>query len=173
MCPSNRAQPGATGMAGAGRRVTVDCSVEEGLPARWDDVPVHALVMSIVEREMPPGAYRLGLHLVGEETIRALNREHRGKDVPTDVLSFPLWSGADDGFVVPDDEPIHLGDVVISAPRAVAQAEEYGHSLERELAYLTAHGVLHLLGHDHEQEEERRQMRVREEEALRVLGLAR
>ena len=69
--------------------------------------------------------------------------------------------------------PRELGDVIVSYPRAVAQAEEYGHSVERELAYLVVHGVLHILGHDHEVPEEQAVMRAREEAALAVVGLTR
>jgi len=99
-----------------------------------------------------------------------LNAEHRARDSATDVLSFPLY---EPWFVLPPGEPAHLGDVVVSYPRATAQAEEYGHSIEREVAYLVAHGVLHVLGYDHEEEHERLRMRQKEEEALRPLGFTR
>jgi probable rRNA maturation factor len=114
--------------------------------------------------------YVLAVHLVGPETIRALNEEHRATNSVTDVLSFPLWSSE---FVVPVDEPRHLGDVVICYPRAVEQAQEYGHSVEREVAYLLAHGVLHILGYDHEESSEQQRMRQKEEEALQPLGFTR
>ena len=76
-------------------------------------------------------------------------------------------------FVVPADQPANLGDVVVSYPRAVEQALEFGHSTDREIGYLVAHGVLHVLGYDHEAEADRRRMRQREEEALRPLGFIR
>jgi probable rRNA maturation factor len=76
-------------------------------------------------------------------------------------------------FVLPPDQPPHLGDVVVSYPRAVEQATDFGHSLDRELGYLVAHGVLHVLGYDHEEEADRRRMRQKEEEALRPLGFTR
>jgi probable rRNA maturation factor len=113
----------------------------------------------------------IALHLVSDETIRELNAAHRGKDVHTDVLSFPLQSAED--FVLPPDEPANLGDVVISYPRATEQAEEFGHTTDRELAYLVAHGVLHILGYDHEAEPDKVRMRQREEEALQPLGFTR
>lgn len=151
--------------------MSVDFSVEDGVDATCDEVRLEALVSSIVARERPHlEEYFLGVHLVSEETIRELNSTHRAKDAPTDVLSFPLSEGA---FVVPPEEPVNLGDVVVSYPRAVAQAEEYGHSVERELAYLVAHGVLHVLGYDHEVEAEQRVMRQKEEEALQPLGFTR
>jgi probable rRNA maturation factor len=151
--------------------LSVEFSVEDGLTAQWDEPRITKLVDTIVSHELPSDPeYVIGVHLVGDETIRALNAEHRDKDSATDVLSFPLLSG---DFVVPPGEPLHLGDVVVSYPRAVAQADEYGHSVERELAYLVAHGVLHVLGYDHEEERERLQMREKEEEALRPLGFTR
>jgi probable rRNA maturation factor len=153
--------------------VQLDLDVEDEIPATWDEPLMQRLVSSIVASELPPSQYALALHLVGDETIRALNREHRSIDRPTDVLSFPLQEPGADTFVVPPGAPVHLGDVVISYPRALAQAEEFGHSAERELAYLVAHGVLHVLGYDHEEEDERRAMREREEGALAPLGLTR
>ncbi len=154
-------------------RLEVELTVEDGLDARWDEQRIQALVTGIVEREVAPGAYVIALHLVGDETIRQLNREHRGKDAATDVLSFPLQDASGADFVMPPGAPVHLGDVLVSSPRAVAQALEFGHSRERELAYLAAHGVLHLLGYDHEEEADRARMRAREEEALSPFGLTR
>jgi len=113
----------------------------------------------------------IALHLVSDERIRQLNAAHRGKDVHTDVLSFPLQAG--DDFVLPPDEPKDLGDVIVSYPRAQKQAEEFGHSTDREIAYLVAHGVLHILGYDHEIEPDKTRMREREEEALQPLGFTR
>jgi probable rRNA maturation factor len=158
-----------------GNVVLVDFSVEDGLDARWDEPRLAALVRSIVASELAaaPGGYEVGLHLVGHATIRALNAEHRGLDVHTDVLSFPLHDPNGAPFVVPDDEPTNLGDVVVSHSRAVDQALEFGHSTDRELGYLVAHGVLHLLGYDHDDEADRQRMRRREEEALRPLGFVR
>jgi probable rRNA maturation factor len=113
----------------------------------------------------------IALHLVSDDRIRQLNAAHRGQDTHTDVLSFPLQAG--DEFVVPAGEPINLGDVVVSYPRATEQATEFGHSTDREVAYLVAHGVLHILGYDHEVEPDKTRMRAREEEALQPLGFTR
>jgi probable rRNA maturation factor len=149
----------------------VDFEVEDGVDAHWDEPRITALIATLVSRELPaPTDYAVGLHLVSDSTIRGLNAEHRARDVVTDVLSFPLL---EPGFVLPMGEPIDLGDVVISYPRAVAQADDFGHSVERELAYLVAHGVLHVLGYDHEQEADRLRMRLKEEEALQPLGFTR
>jgi probable rRNA maturation factor len=112
------------------------------------------------------GRYELAVTLVEDARIRELNREHRHKDDVTDVLSFPLVDEDTAAFVLPGDAPTHLGDVVIALGRMREQAAEYGHSIERELAYLTVHGVLHLMGYDHEDDEEKVQMRTREEEIL-------
>ncbi len=115
--------------------------------------------------------------VTGDDEIKALNREFRGKDEPTDVLSFPLeeWDleeGEDESELGDPSPPeVLLGDVVISLERAAAQSDEYGHSLQRELGFLLVHGVLHLLGYDHETDEERQAMREREEAILSQLGL--
>jgi probable rRNA maturation factor len=153
----------------------VEFSVEDGLDAEWDEPRISALVRSIVAAELPPmpAGYLIGLQLVGDAAIRALNAAHRGLDVHTDVLSFPLYDPNGVPFVLPPDEPATLGDVVVSHPRAVDQAREFGHSPDREIGYLVAHGVLHVLGYDHEADDERRLMRQREEEVLRPLGFIR
>jgi probable rRNA maturation factor len=151
--------------------LTVEFSIEDGLDAAWDEPRITVLVGSIVGRELPGvDEYVLSVHLVSDATIRNLNSEHRGLDTPTDVLSFPLHST---DFVLPRGAPTDLGDVVVSYPRAVSQAHEYGHSVEREVAYLVAHGLLHVLGYDHEVEAERVRMRDKEEEALQPLGFTR
>jgi probable rRNA maturation factor len=151
----------------------LDLILEPGLSATWDAPRIEALVRSLVEPELKRSDYSLSVHLVSDETIRALNHEHRGKDSHTDVLSFPLHDPNGMRFVLPPGEPVNLGDVVVSHPRAVDQAADFGHSLDRELAYLVAHGVLHVLGYDHELEADRQLMRQREEEALSPLGFTR
>jgi len=153
--------------------VAVEFAVEDTLGASWDRSRIGALVRSLIEPELRRADYRVSLHLVSDETIRALNQEHRGKDAHTDVLSFPLHDPNGMRFVLPPGEPVNLGDVVVSYPRAVEQASQFGHSVDRELGYLVAHGVLHLLGYDHEEDAERRVMRRKEEEALAPLGFTR
>src|SRR5581483_5272058 len=117
--------------------------------------------------------------IVDDEEMREINATRRGIDEVTDVLSFPLLDiepGATlalDFFVLPPETVSHLGDVVISLPRVESQAEDAGHSKERELAFLTAHAVLHILGYDHDTEEKRRVMRRKEEDVLSELGLRR
>ncbi|MCL2853412.1 MAG: rRNA maturation RNase YbeY [Defluviitaleaceae bacterium] len=97
-----------------------------------------------------------------DEEIQLLNHKHRGIDKPTDVLSFPQYHGI--GQIPPNADC--LGDIVISLPRAAAQADEFGHSLRREMAFLTAHGLLHLLGYDHEQGVQDEQIMMSKQEAL-------
>ena len=109
----------------------------------------------------------LSLVITNEERVQELNRIYRGKDEPTDVLSFALQDG--EPFVAPPDGILHLGEVFISYPQAVTQAKEYNHSIELEVAILAIHGVLHLLGYDHETQEDEREMRTREEIVLREI----
>jgi len=106
------------------------------------------------------------------EGIRAINSSYRGIDSPTDVLSFPLVD-FEGGEEPPADEPeLMLGDIVLSMERAAAQAEEFGHSFEREVAFLCVHSMLHLLGYDHvNSEEEDLEMRRRQREVLESMGL--
>ena len=116
--------------------------------------------------------------LADDEYIHQLNRQYRGKDKPTDVLSFAMndhCAGTHEPDInqIPADIEILLGDIIISLETAARQAGEYGHSLERELAYLTVHGMLHLLGYDHEEAEEQQEMRQEEEHVLSLLGITR
>jgi len=112
----------------------------------------------------------LGLVIVGQEKIRQLNLNYLGKDEPTDVLAFsmlPEQLGGDLApFVAPPDGKKHLGEVIIAYPQAVIQAEEHQHSVRREIAILIIHGVLHLLGYEHDRPELEREMRAREAEIL-------
>ena len=117
--------------------------------------------------------------IVDNEEIRSLNREHRGKDAVTDVLSFPMMEFDEDGEAIDceydfDEELVLLGDIVISAQRALEQAEEYGHSFIREIAFLTVHSMLHLLGYDHENTIDMEQiMFKKQKEILNDMGITR
>ncbi len=105
--------------------------------------------------------------------IRKLNRSFRKIDKPTDVLSFPLFDFEGEGDAMSEELDDMLGDIVISLERAAAQAEEFGHSFEREVAFLTVHSMLHLLGYDHEtSEEDELDMRRRQTAIMEMLGLA-
>ena len=126
----------------------------------------------VAELEALSPQTEVDITLVDDAAIHELNRTYRGIDRPTDVLSFALDEGEEEPEV-DDDEMEHLvGDVIISAPTAVRQGEEYGHGLEREMTYLAVHGMLHLLGYDHMEEKDKLIMRKREEEVLRRLDLA-
>ena len=138
-------------------------------------------IAAALEEEGVTVPCEISVLLTDEAGIQAINRDQRGVDQPTDVLSFPMFD------LVPGEPPAEesaetdpetglfpLGDMAISLPRARAQAEEYGHPLSRELAYLAVHSVLHLLGYDHLDEgEEKRRMRAHEEAVMDRLGLAR
>lgn len=114
----------------------------------------------------------VSLMFTDDETIHEMNREYRGIDRPTDVLSFALEEGEEEEIYGGPEENL-LGDIIISVETATRQAEEYGHSVEREMAFLALHGMLHLLGYDHMEEEERQQMRAQEEAILASLGITR
>ncbi|AYK07285.1 rRNA maturation RNase YbeY [Brevibacillus laterosporus] len=117
--------------------------------------------------------------LVNNERIHELNRDYRGVDRPTDVLSFALneeGEGDMEIFVEEsefDDYPNMLGDIIISIPRTKEQAQDYGHSFERELGFLAVHGFLHLIGYDHGTPEEEKDMFARQENILQEVGLTR
>lgn len=121
----------------------------------------------------------ISLTFTDNENIREINLESRGKDSATDVLSFPMLEQDEDGTLIIYDEDIAdgfvlLGDIVISAERAVEQAEEYGHSLIREMCFLAVHSVLHLLGYDHELSEEHEKIQFeKQEQILSKLGITR
>lgn len=108
----------------------------------------------------------VSVSFVGDEEIRDLNRDYRGVDKSTDVLSFPM----EDEFII--DNRI-LGDVILNTRRVMEQAEELGHSHERELSYLTVHSILHLLGYDHIEDEDKREMREREKLSMKELEIYR
>jgi probable rRNA maturation factor len=116
----------------------------------------------------------VSIALVDDATIQELNRDYRNLDCPTDVLSFALDEEelGDTPFVEGGDTHL-LGDIVISLERTFRQAQEYGHSFERELAFLTVHGMLHLLGYDHEEEDDTKEMRALEKTILKKLKLTR
>jgi probable rRNA maturation factor len=137
---------------------------------------VCAAVNKAVERTGGPQKAQVGLLIVGDEAIHEFNLEYRGVDRPTDVLSFPLMEPGEEptqADIDPETGEVVLGDIVISLPAIERQAEEYGHSPAREAAFLAVHGTLHLLGYDHETDDERAEMRKLEEAVLEAIGLER
>jgi probable rRNA maturation factor len=118
-----------------------------------------------IEHEQFPGKAELTLVITGDDQIRELNRQYRGVDTPTDVLSF-----GDDEVQASAGEAFYLGDVVISYPRAEAQAQAAGHAAADELVLLVIHGVLHLLGHDHAERGEKHRMWAAQDDVLREMN---
>lgn len=127
---------------------------------------VEKVVSECLKLEGLSTNYEISVSFVDNEEIKELNKEYRGIDRPTDVLSFPM----EDDETSQDYTPI-LGDIVISAEKALQQSVEFGHSFKREVAYLTAHSMFHLMGYDHETEEEKLVMRQKEKEVMKRLKI--
>ncbi|MDW7650096.1 MAG: rRNA maturation RNase YbeY [Bacillota bacterium] len=141
---------------------------QDALPNGVLDAMERVASLSLTEHDLPPDA-EISLTICNNRTIRELNKKWRFIDAATDVLSFPLLDEADAGA----GRDILLGDIVISLEQAKKQAADYGHSLRRELLYLFVHGILHLLGYDHQNEGEQTEMREVEEHLLSVVGALR
>lgn len=151
----------------------------------WVDAPEEAgrqierCVLAVLAAEGVDVPCAVAVCLAGDGEIQAVNREQRGIDRPTDVLSFPSFDlrpgeKPQAAWADPDTGLVFLGEMMLSLERAREQAAEYGHSLEREVCYLAVHSVLHLLGYDHMDEgPEKARMRAREEEILSSLGILR
>ncbi|MPN03887.1 Endoribonuclease YbeY [bioreactor metagenome] len=143
------------------------------LQTELEQVPQSALelIRSAVSASLENGGVRgdVCVLITDAEEIQSLNRTYRKIDRITDVLTFPAWEG--EAILCPPDE--YLGDIAICYERAVEQAEEYNHSLERELAFLAVHGSLHLMGYDHMTKEDEAAMFAKQEEVLVSLGLTR
>ena len=135
-------------------------------------VSASALRAAVVRTLASEGVHKaeLGVVVTDDDALRELNREHRGLDEPTDVLSFALSEGDDATFVLPPDDTRHLGEVIVSYPTVERQAQDAGVKPTRELLHVLVHGVLHLLGHDHETPEEESAMHAREEAILASLA---
>lgn len=142
--------------------------VPDELVEMIDGPLIERVIRQALLNERVTGEIEVTIVVTDDPGIHELNRQYRGVDSPTDVLSFPIEEDAPGAgrFVLPPGIPRNLGDIVISFPRVIAQAEEYGHSSQRELGYLAVHGTLHLLGYDHETESDRQVMREKEEAAL-------
>ena len=146
--------------------VITDEQEKIAIPTDWTGKINRVAEICLQEEEIDPKA-EIGLMFVDNEQIREMNSAYRDKDSATDVLSFPMYE-ADEA--IEDEEEILLGDIVISLERAAEQAEEYGHSLEREVMYLLVHGLLHLAGYDHMEDDERIQMEDMQREILERRG---
>ena len=141
--------------------IAKDANIEEVIQKVCDEV---SRVYGLEDDE-------LSILLCDNKKIQELNKEYRGIDRPTDVLSFALNEG--DDYEGSEEEHHLLGDMILSLERAHEQAIEYGHSFERELAYLTTHSCLHILGYDHMTDEDKKEMRTEEEFVLSNLGYVR
>lgn len=130
------------------------------------ELPLEDLAKFALESENAPHHCEISLSLVSDEQIALLNEKYRGKDSPTDVLSFECDSVDDEDLL--DQEVVALGDVVIAPDVARRQTDEYGTSFEQEMSLLLVHGILHLCGYDHVEDEEALEMEGREAEILRV-----
>jgi len=131
------------------------------------------LQFAAAEEGVADGA-EVSVTIVNNEEIQKINKEYRGKDYPTDVISFALEEdGEGEIEIIGADMPPVLGDIIISADKAREQAEEYRHSLMRELGFLTVHGFLHLLGYDHMTEEDEKEMFTKQKDILNRYGLSR
>ncbi len=144
-------------------RHRIDITIQEPLARSLSKAWLRGVVHRVLAAEGVPPA-ELSIAIVDEETIRRLNRDYSGADEATDVLSFSLAEG--EPFVSPTDDVLPLGEVVIAYPVAVRQAVQRDHTVEREVAHLLIHGILHLLGYDHAEAEEERRMRAKEEALL-------
>lgn len=145
-----------------GHRINIQ--VAPHLGAKVDEVALRRLAAEVLSQEEVAEQTELSLIITDDEALRELNRRFRGVDAPTDVLSF--GAGTEEHFVSAPEGPPYLGDVVISYQRALAQAEELGQAAGSELKLLVVHGILHLLGYDHQEEAAARKMREREEHIL-------
>ena len=164
--------------------MTIDFSNEQEQTFDFDFLSVARDVMeAVLDQEECPYEAQISLVLTDDDTIHSTNKEFRGIDRATDVLSFPMIpfeSPADYGIVEEDESyfdldtgELLLGDIMISVDKVFAQAEEYGHSITREFCFLVAHSMLHLLGYDHMTPEEAAVMEAKQARALDELGITR
>jgi probable rRNA maturation factor len=146
--------------------VKLSVHVDPQFAAKVNDEHLGEVAERVLRAEDVDRAATVGLLVTDDETISRLNLQYRGEDRETDVLAFAMDDDLD-GFVTPPSLPAHLGEIVVSYPRARAQAMEYGHGVEEELDRLLIHGLLHLLGYDDSNDEQREKMWARQESLLR------
>ncbi|MED1739790.1 rRNA maturation RNase YbeY [Bacillus swezeyi] len=152
----------------------LDIADETGRLSDEQLAEMEKLLQFAAKEENVADQAEVSVTIVTNEEIQKINKEYRGKDYPTDVISFALEEdGEGEVEIIGADMPTVLGDIIISADKAKEQAEEYGHSLMRELGFLTVHGFLHLLGYDHMTEEEEKEMFTKQKELLNRYGLSR
>ena len=155
----------------------MDCEIgvqiDGGFQGCVEESWLRRVALQALVAEDVASSVELGLVIADEETVRRLNLDFRGQDESTDVLAFSLlpepFEGEGVPFAAPPDGVLHLGEVIVSYPQAVRQAMEHQHPVEREVALLIIHGVLHLLGYDHDEPDQETRMRAREEKILKEL----
>jgi probable rRNA maturation factor len=162
--------------------IIIDNHLDKDIDKAYKDI-INQIIQAVVNYEDCPYDYEVSVLITSNEEIKALNKEFREIDRETDVLSFPLIDfdipgdfemiGDIEEFFDLDTNNILFGDIVISFDKLLEQAKEYGHSIQRELAFLVTHGMLHLLGYDHINEEEKDIMFLRQEEILEKAGFIR
>ena len=147
--------------------VLIDKEFKRALTAVW----LRKVAGQVLIAEHANPLVEIGLVITGQEKIQELNRLYLEEDAPTDVLSFPMMEPDIDesGFITPPDSTLHLGEVIISYPQAKKQAREHGHTVKKEIAILIVHGVLHLLGYDHDTPGHRRVMHKRETAIIKTI----
>jgi probable rRNA maturation factor len=147
--------------------ILVDEGVEAGVEPSW----LEDVAQRVLKAEKAGAKSEVGIVVTGQEMVQQLNRNFRGQDEPTDVLAFSTRDEAEGlpRFILAPDGLSHLGEVIISYPQAQVQAEEHGHSLQKELTILLIHGLLHLLGYDHEEADAEKKMQSREKELLELI----
>ena len=163
--------------------INIDCETEDKLELPYEEI-IRNVVLSSLEYENCPYEAEVNVVLTDNEEIHKLNLEYRGIDRPTDVLSFPMleydtpsdFSHVEEDYedcFNPETGELMLGDIILSVDKVREQAESYGHSETRELAFLVAHSMLHLCGYDHMEEEERLLMEERQRAILETRGYTR
>ena len=154
--------------------LTIDILDEtEQVTEQQQELVTKLLEFAAIQEKVTEGS-EVSITFVDNERIHEINKEYRQKDAPTDVISFAMEEmGEGEIEIKGSDEPAVLGDIIISIDRMREQADEYGHSNERELGFLAIHGFLHLLGYDHMNEEDEKVMFSRQKELLEQYGLTR
>ncbi len=146
---------------------------DEGFEDCLEESWLESVAGQVLSAERVSEESELSLVIVGQDKIQQLNKIYLGRDGTTDVISFPMLSEQSEGetgiFITPPDGIQHLGEVVVSYPQAVIQAEEHNHNVKKEIAILVIHGVLHLLGYDHDTPGVIKDMRAREAEIMKMI----
>lgn len=167
--------------------VNIEYETDIELKLDYEDI-INKVVAEAADYEKCPYETEVNVVLTDNKSIHEINKETRNVDAPTDVLSFPMieygapadFDSLEDemelspgDYFNPDSGELMLGDIVISVEKVMEQAEKYGHSQERELAFLVAHSMMHLFGYDHMEAEEAKVMEAKQEDVLRALGISR